>query len=189
MSRADLIPLSLLRDLADRLPDPIRASSFVERAVYMSPSFLASVYSAPAARLATAPAPTQAAPDALAPAQAAPCIDKKGLPWTPEELQQARDLLNGGKAPSEIARILNRPGPATLAAIKRDGVRGTGPITVPGRPKGRFKAKTSPPESPAPAAVAKPTPAVAPPPPLADRASADGGPEAFHRTKGRAQGR
>lgn len=108
---------------------------------------------------ASEPAITAPATDAPAPGPVA--IDKKGLPWTPEELQQARDLLNGGKGPSEIARILNRPGPATLAAIKRYGVRGAGPITVPGRPKGRFKAKASPAESPAPSKIVPAAPSAA----------------------------
>lgn len=162
MSRADLIPLSLLRDLAARMPDPIRPASFVDLAVYVSRSAPAlaapAPTTAPSAEAAPAPAITAPAAD-VAPAPVA--IDKKGLPWTLEELQQARALLNGGKGPSEVARILGRPVAATQITIKRYGVRGTGPITVPGRPKGRFK-KANPADAPAPAhkaKAAKPAPA------------------------------
>lgn len=159
MSRADLIPLALLRDLAARLPDPIRPASFVDLAVYMSRTAPASTALAPT--IAVAPATAITAPGAaVAPAPGA--INKKGLPWTLEELQQARELLTGGKGPSEVARILGRPVAATQIAIKRYGVRGTGPITVPGRPKGRFKkadpAKTAPARRPKASTDAKCTP-------------------------------
>lgn len=157
MSRADLIPLSLLRDLAARMPDPIRPASFVDLAVYVLRTAPAPASTAPAPTTApaaeAAPAPAITAPAAnVAPAPVA--IDKKGLPWTLEELQRARELLNGGKGPSEVARILGRPVAATQITIKRYGVRGTGPITVPGRPKGRFK-KADPADAPAPARKAK----------------------------------
>lgn len=159
MSRADLIPLALLRDLAARLPDPIRPASFVDLAVYVSRTAPAST--APAPAIAAAPETAISAPGAnVAPAPVA--IDKKGLPWTLEELQQARELLTGGKGPSEVARILGRPVAATQIAIKRYGVRGTGPITVPGRPKGRFK-KADPADALTPARKAKAAPAKAAP--------------------------
>ena len=155
MSRADLIPLALLRDLAARLPDPIQPASFVDLAVYVSRT--APSTAAPAPAIAAAPATAIIVPGAdVAPAPGA--INKKGLPWTLEELQQARELLTGGKGPSEVARILGRPVAATQIAIKRYGVRGTGPITVPGRPKGRFK-KADPADALTPARKAKAAPA------------------------------
>lgn len=137
MSRADLIPLALLRDLAARLPDPIRPASFVDLAVFVS-------HTAPDATKASAlpPPRPEARSDAKAAAAPAPgsvTIDKKGLPWALDELTQARELLTSGKGPSEVARILGRPMAATRIAIKRYGVCGTDPIKAPGRPKGRIK--------------------------------------------------
>lgn len=168
MSRADLIPLALLRDLAARLPDPIRPASFIDLAVFVSGK-------APNATKASAmPAPTAETPSdakaAAAPALGSVTTDKKGLPWALEELAQARELLAGGKGPSEVARILGRPVAATQIAIKRYGVRGTGPIKVPGRPKGRFK-KAEPANliPPVPAQGAKAVPDAKPTRPVTSR--------------------
>lgn len=118
-----MIPMSLLRDLAAVVPDPMRPAQFVDLAELVAGRHKHS--EPPKAR-------------ELPVANSRPVPDKKGLPWKPAELQQARAMLNSGKGPSEIARELGRPVAATQVAIKRYGVRGDGPIKAPGRPKGRF---------------------------------------------------
>ncbi|OJH46156.1 hypothetical protein [Paracoccus sp. SM22M-07] len=125
MTRPNLIPLALLRELAAVVPDPMRPAQFVDLAEMMVGR------SQPVASL---PSPAAAVPVP----DVATTPDKKGLPWTIEELERARAMLNDGKGPSEIARHLGRPVAATQIAIKRYGVRGDAPIIVPGRPTGRF---------------------------------------------------
>ena len=128
MTRPDLIPFALLRELAAVVPDPMRPAQFVD---------LAEMIAGRSQPVASLPSPAAGAtvPDA------ATTRDKKGLPWTIEELERARAMLNDGKGPSEIARYLGRPVAATQIAIKRYGVRGDAPIIVPGRPTGRFQPK------------------------------------------------
>ncbi|WP_304619873.1 hypothetical protein [Paracoccus sediminilitoris] len=142
MTRPNLIPLALLRELAVVVQDPMRPAQFVDLAEMMAGR------SQPVASLPS-PAAAASAPDV------ATTPDKKGLPWIIEELERARAMLNDGKGPSEIARHLGRPVAATQIAIKRYGVRGDAPIVVPGRPTGRFQPKAKS-DAPAPDAGTSP---------------------------------
>ena len=119
------------------------------------------------------PVPTCAtdAPAALAPShdsdvaapKANPDRSETGKSWSLEELQQARDLANAGKGAPEIARIIGRSTAATYMAIKRYGVIGTDPITVPGPrlPFGKLKAALAPKPVTVPDAIKKQRPAKA----------------------------
>ncbi|WP_108500515.1 hypothetical protein [Paracoccus indicus] len=126
--RPTLIPLALLRDLAAVVLDPMRPAQFVD---------LAEMMAGCSQQVASLPLPAAAVPVP----ELASTTGKKGLPWTIEELESARAMLNAGKGPSEVARHLGRPVAATQVAIKRYGVRGDTPIIAPGRPKGRFQPK------------------------------------------------
>ncbi|WP_411838591.1 hypothetical protein [Paracoccus sp. ME4] len=156
MSRADLIPLSLLRDLAARIPDPIRPATFVDLAVFsLRGEAAVQRVAAPAAPPAEAPAAVAdpaPAPKPKAAASAPKCkrvpkpqreakparaatptspAKRRGEVWTIKELEKARGLINGGMSQIEAAQALGRPVPAARFAFRRYGVLGDGPITPP----------------------------------------------------------